>query len=63
NESAKLTKHVDLGIIAQEVRKIDKSLINEMSDDTLSIDSSRLLATLAKAVQELSAKIDILESK
>jgi hypothetical protein len=52
-----------LGFIAQEIKEVLPSSISEFSDGTLAMDKSEIIAVLVKAVQELSAKVEALESK
>lgn len=47
--------HTDIGLIAQDVEKIDKSFVYK-NGDTLAIDDFRLLNIALKSVQELSTE-------
>jgi hypothetical protein len=64
-----MVKH-ESGFIAQEVQKVDDSLVVGNEDGMLSLDYSRMVVMLTKAVQEqqeiinkLNKRIDDLESK
>lgn len=54
--------HVKNGLIAQEVEKIDKSLVY-YNNDILSIDSFKMLNIALKAIQELNKKVEELTKK
>ncbi len=52
-----------LGVVAQELQKIFPKMINEVGEDkTLSVKYSIFVPMLIKAVQELSAKVKVLEN-
>ena len=52
--------HTKIGLIAQEVKKIDDSLVYE-NGDTLNLDNLRLTTMALKAIQELNQKIEKME--
>lgn len=52
-----------IGVVAQELREVFPSLVDEDADGTLSVKYSVLVPILVKAVQELAAKVDALEAK
>jgi hypothetical protein len=54
-----------LGLIAQDIQKVYPQIVVENDDDikTLGVNYTELIPVLVKAIQELSAKIDILENK
>lgn len=63
-------KHVNIGIIAQDLQKIDENYIEsttriyeEKEEKLLSINVLNLLTTTTKAVQELSQKVKDLEKE
>ncbi len=65
-----LGSQLEIGFIAQEVQQLVPEVIGQNSDGMLSLDYPKLTAVLAKAVQELSSKlqtaqndIDLLESR
>ena len=53
----------ELGFIAQEVQSLVPEVIGTNNDGMLSLDYSKLVSVLTKAVQELSAKNTSLESR
>jgi len=60
-ETRKSGTHINIGLIAQDVEKIDENFVyvtprikNDKQEDLLSIDVLNLLSTTAKAVQELN---------
>lgn len=59
----KQKKYTKIGIIAQELEKIDDSLVYTQANGTKCIDDFRLLAVTTKAVQELSKKVEELQLK
>lgn len=59
----KQKKYTKIGIIAQELEKIDDSLVYTEPSGTKCIDDFRLLAVTTKAVQELSKKVEELQLK
>ena len=52
--------HTKIGLIAQEVKKIDDSLVYE-NGDTLNLDNLRLTTMALKAIQELNQRLEKLE--
>ena len=52
--------HTKIGLIAQEVKKIDDSLVYE-NGDTLNLDNLRLTTMALKAIQELNQRLKKLE--
>ena len=52
--------HTKIGLIAQEVQKIDDSLVYE-NGDTLNLDNLRLTTMALKAIQELNQRLEKLE--
>lgn len=59
----KQKKYTKIGIIAQELEKIDDSLVYTEPNGTKCIDDFRLLAVTTKAVQELNKKVEELRLK
>ena len=57
--------HQDYGVIAQEVAPLvpEAVLVSPGPDDYLSVDYSRFVPRLVKAIQELAAKVQALEAK
>ena len=68
--------HVDCGVVAQEVETVDSSLVitppdvtylnpnyQEPSKGTKSIDTGRMVSISAKALQDIIAKVEVLEAK
>ena len=56
----------DLGFIAQDLKELDDDytqLVNEADPDKLGASYGRLIPIMAKAIQELSAKVKELENK
>ena len=53
---------VRTGGIAQEWQKVDPNLVNAENEDLLFIEYKRVIPHLIKAVQELSAKVAVLEA-
>lgn len=51
-----------IGVVAQELREVFPSLVDEDADGTLSVKYSVLVPILVKAVQELAARVAALES-
>lgn len=54
--------YTNVGLIAQDVEKIDSSLVYKKGE-TLALDDFRLLNIALKAIQELSQRLEILERK
>ena len=54
---------VKCGIVAQELEKIWKEGVDKIDDSLLGVKKSKFIYVLIKAVQELSAKVEALESK
>ena len=54
--------YTNVGLIAQDVEKIDSSLVYKKGE-TLALDDFRLLNIALKAIQELSQRIETLERK
>ena len=52
----------EVGFIAQEIQQLVPEVIGENSDKMLSLDYSKLVAIMAGAIQELSAKVKYLEN-
>jgi len=48
----------EIGFLAQEVQPIVPEVIGSNSDGTLSLDYSKMIAVLTKAIQELNTKVD-----
>ena len=61
-EYAEDSTTVRTGGIAQEWQKVDPNLVNSENDDLLFIEYKRVIPHLIKAVQELSAKVAVLEA-
>jgi len=61
-EYAEDSTTVRTGGIAQEWQKVDPNLVNAEKDDLLFIEYKRVIPHLIKAVQELSAKVAVLEA-
>lgn len=59
----KQKKYTKIGIIAQDLEKIDDSLVYTEPNGTKCIDDFRLLAVTTKAVQELNKKVEELQLK
>lgn len=59
----KQKKYTKIGIIAQDLEKIDDSLVYTEPNGTKCIDDFRLLAVTTKAVQELNKKVEELRLK
>ena len=53
----------DEGLIAQEVQEIFPNAVSNIEREYLQMDYSKLVTPLIKAIQELSAKVEELESK
>lgn len=53
--------HMPIGLIAQEVQLVAPNLVN--GEDTLNINSTEMIYTLGKAVQELSAEVAALKAQ
>jgi len=56
-------EQLEIGFIAQEVQPLVPEVIGVNSDETLSVDYPKMVATLTKALQEAIAKIETLETK
>ena len=55
---------VNAGLIAQELKEVFPDAVTEFGDDNLlAVSRDRLVPVLIKAVQELTAKVEALESK
>ncbi len=54
---------VKCGIVAQELEKIWKEGVGKVDDSLLGVKKSKFIYVLIKAVQELSAKVEALESE
>ena len=57
------SKKIEHGFVAQEVKEIYSSLINEDYNGVQSVDKDKLIVVLVNAVQELSKEIKELKSK
>jgi Chaperone of endosialidase len=53
----------NLGFIAQEVQEVFPELVGESPDGMLSVEYTGLIAPLVKAIQELNAKVTVLEAQ
>jgi hypothetical protein len=58
-------KKKHLGLIAQEVKEVVDELVEDIDEDTqhYGLANSELVPILIKAIQELNAKIEVLEAK
>ena len=61
-------KHYEIGYIAQEIEKVDTSFViirpkTDKTEETYYINELPLIATLTKAMQELTTKVEELENK
>ncbi|MGV2866456.1 tail fiber domain-containing protein [Achromobacter sp. AGC39] len=57
------TKVHQLGVLAQDIQKIDPAYVEELSDGTLQPNTWNLLTLALKALQEANARITILEKR
>lgn len=55
--------HVDVGVSAQQLQTLDPRLVNALSDGTLMVNEPALVAHMAKAIQELTARVAALEAR
>ena len=55
-------EQTELGFIAQDMQAIVPEVIGENSDGMLSLDYPKLVAVMAKAIQELTARVEELEN-
>jgi hypothetical protein len=53
----------EIGLIAQEIKKLVPEVVGVNYDETLSVDYAKLVPVLIKAVQELSAEVADLKSQ
>ncbi len=58
------TGHVDVGFRAQQLQALDSRLVNVMQDarQTLFLNEPVIVAHMAKAIQELIARVEVLEA-
>lgn len=59
------TDRLEVGFVAQELQEIIPEVVHEQSDEdkTLTVDYSKMVAYMAGAIQELTAKVEQLEAK
>lgn len=62
-EGGRKGEHVNIGVSAQQLQKIDDKLVNEMSDGFLQVNSNELLIRATKALQEALTRIETLEAE
>ncbi len=68
NDGVKTTSELKtkkmIGFIAQEVKEVIPELVKDIDEDKsyYSMDDGKLMAVLVKAVQELTAKVEVLEN-
>ena len=64
-EKLAVRPHTKIGLIAQDVRKIDDTLVikSPVNEEMLSLDDFKLLNVALKAIQELAKKVNRLEKK
>jgi hypothetical protein len=61
--SRKLVKRKDIGIIAQQVKKIFPQIVNTDDDGMLAVNYEKLVPVLIEAIKELKLKVEVLEGK
>lgn len=59
----KSKEHEDLGVIAQELQKVNPSMVVEDEDGMLSVNTSKFIMYSLKAIQELSAEVKRLKGE
>jgi hypothetical protein len=55
-------EQTELGFIAQDMQKLVPEVVGENADGMLSLDYPKLVAVMAKAIQELTARVEELEN-
>jgi len=61
--SRKLVKRKDIGIIAQQVKKVFPQIVNTDADGMLAVNYEKLVPVLIEAIKELKLKVEVLEGK